>query len=158
MDQQLVFALKEEILRNIIKTHNAVLLAGWMGTGKTVTALKACRDMGDVFYFNASGSDMREYVSLHNESATLVHAIPEFDRIGAKQPIFIIDDVDRADSDTLSAIAGLVPRESGTRKIVLITRVLVDTRKLFSRVNVVIRFKQDTAEVLMTDLCDLDKL
>ncbi len=158
MDRQLAFVLKEEILRNVIKTHNTVLLAGWEGTGKTVTALKACRDLGDVVYFNAAGTDMREYVSLHCESAAVVPAVSELADIQAKQSLFIIDGVDKADGDTLSAITGVVSGASGDRKVILITRMLLDTRKLFSSINVVIRFKQDTAEVLLTDLCDLDNL
>ena len=92
MDRQMAFLVKEEILRNVIRTHEVVLVAGWAGTGKTSTALRAAKDLGDVFYFNEAEPDARALVARHNEKAVVLHDVREFGAVKSGQPLLIADE------------------------------------------------------------------
>ena len=162
----MAFLVKEEILRNVIRTHEVVLVAGWAGTGKTSTALRAAKDLGDVFYFNEAAPDARALVARHNEKAVVLHDVREFGAVKSGQPLLIADELNKAGAETLKTLDGIVsgntdgnpPGKPGNAKVILITRLLMEARDFLPKVNVVIRFKHDIAEVLLTSLADIDKI
>jgi superfamily II DNA or RNA helicase len=158
MDQQIAYVIKEEILRNIVKTHRNILVAGWQGTGKTVTALKAARGVADVYYYNESEPDAKAYSVHYNETAINLDTLNVTESMQSAQSLLIVDELDRISSAASARIIDLLSNKQEHIKILLITRVLMDARDFLPKVDVVVRFKQDTAEVLLTSLCDLDNI
>lgn len=158
MDPQIAFVVKEDILRNIIKTHRRVLVAGWQGTGKTVTALKAAGGVADVYYYNELDPCAKTYCEKYNKDAVTLDNLDAAGSMQSGQPLLIIDELDRIGSDSYARVGALLSDSPENVKLLLITRVLLDARDILSKVDVVVRFKQDTAEILMTGLCDLDNI
>jgi Cdc6-like AAA superfamily ATPase len=158
MDQQIAFAAKEEILKNIIRMHARILVTGWEGTGKTVTALKATRELWNVYYYTESGVDIQSIISRHNDSATVLHNLKDFDSVKSEQPLLIIDDLNNMSKDTLYVIIRMLSENRQDRKIVLISRTLMDADILLSKIDAVVRLKQDTAEMLFSSLKNIDNL
>jgi hypothetical protein len=52
ISQQLAFAVKEEIIRNVLKSHQRILVLGLSGTGKTTCTLRAIHGIGTPCYFS----------------------------------------------------------------------------------------------------------
>lgn len=157
MEQHLAFAVKEEILRNVIRTHNKIIVSGWAGAGKTATALRAGRGLFDIYYYNESDTAAASFVTDHNDAATVLKDASELGSLKSERVLLIIDDVDKAGSGTLEAVRDFISDKSKKMKILLITRVLMDVRDLLPEMDVVVRFKQETAEMLLTNLCDPGK-
>jgi DNA polymerase III delta prime subunit len=157
MDQQIAFVMKEEILRNTLKTHAVILVTGWPGTGKTATALKAGRDLGDVFYYSSSGAE-RKSVAVFNDSAMVVDDIDVLSSLQSEQPVLIVDEAQKLSEHALTVVRGLIEKNPENRKIVLISSVVAGVKDLLSRMDAVLRFTQDTAEIMHTRLRDLNPI
>lgn len=97
---EIVFVAKEEILRNIVSTHAVILIEGWQGTGKTVTALKAVKGMGDIYYYNGTAGEIPQcYSQLH-----VVKNCQELSAIQPGKQCIIFDDLNRLDSEARSVL------------------------------------------------------
>ncbi|MDA8213836.1 MAG: hypothetical protein M0Z64_01020 [Nitrospiraceae bacterium] len=159
MDQQIAFAAKEEILRNTIKTHNHILVSGWEGAGKTVTALKAGKGFGDVYYYSESGIDIQPYTSRYNDTVRVLKDMHDFNAAkSSDQPLLIVDDLDKISADTLNIIISMLSEKTQNRKIILIARTLMDVEGLLSEMDAVVRLKHDTAEILFSTLKDINNI
>jgi superfamily II DNA or RNA helicase len=157
MDPQIAFAVKEEILRNAIKTHNSVLVSGWTGTGKTASALKAGKGLGEVYYYNESGANAKHLFAQYNDAANILQNIGDIGSIKSDQPVIaIIDDFDKMKSESQALIAGALTQASENRKLVLISQVLLDAKDILPKMEAVIRFKRDAAEMMFSKLRDLN--
>ncbi len=152
---QMMFAAKEEILRNIVKTHDIILIEGWTGTGKTVTTLKAAKGMGAVFYYTESAVPTRDMLE-YNDKLTVVKNVPALRDIRPGKQCVIFDDVDSLGSEARDILEAMIRERAKDRKIIVITRVVLDAQDLLQEMDAVVRFKQNTAEMLHTKLSDLD--
>ena len=85
---QIVFAAKEEILRNVVSTHAVILIEGWQGTGKTVTALKAVKGMGDIYYYNGTAGEIPQCYDQLQERVDVCEAALHIDLKDAAQIIY----------------------------------------------------------------------
>jgi hypothetical protein len=152
-DPKMVFVAKEEILRNIVSAHAVILIEGWEGTGKTVTALKAVQGMGAVYYYNGSAREIPQ-------GAGQLSVVKNCQELRALQPgkqCIIFDDLYRIDSEARGILSEMVRERAQDRKIVVITRVVLEVQDLLDNMDVVVRFKHNTAEMLHTKLYHLDK-
>ena len=149
----MVFIAKEEILRNIVSTHAVILIEGWKGTGKTLTALKAVKGLGDIYYYNGTAGEIPQ-------STTQLSVVKNCQELRAIQPgkqCIIFDDLDRLDSEARRILTDMVLERTKDRKILIITRVVLDAQDILEHMDVVVRFKHNTAEMLHTKLYDLGR-
>ncbi len=151
-DPRVVFIAKEEILRNIVSTHDVVLIEGWEDTGKTVTALKAVKGMGAIYYYNGPGGEIPQCTG----QFSVVKNCQELRALQPGKQCIIFDNLNRLDSEARSILADMVRERVKDRKILVITRVVLDAQDILESMDVVVRFKQNTAEMLHTKLYDLD--
>src|SRR5208337_3800356 len=149
---QMAFIAKEEILRNIVSTHAVILIEGWKGTGKTATALKAVTGMGDIYYYNGTAGEIPQCTS----QPSVVKNCQELRAIQPGKQCIIFDDLNRLDSEARSILTDMVRERTKDRKILVITRVVLDAQDILGNIDVVVRFKQNTAEMLHTKLYDLN--
>jgi hypothetical protein len=159
VDPQIAFAAKEEILRNIVKTHAVILIEGWTGTGKTVTTLKAVKGLGEVYYYTESAGAAPQSISLHNDTITVLEnsqALRDLHPIGKQCLIF--DDLDRMGSEARGILTGMIKERTGDRKILIITQVVLDAQDILQNMDAVVRFRQNTAEMLHSKLHNLDHI
>ncbi|MBF0559946.1 MAG: hypothetical protein HQL08_14340, partial [Nitrospirae bacterium] len=68
--------------------------------------------------------------------------------------LIIFDDLKQLGSEARSTIRDMVQTKAGDRKIVVITQVVLDAQDLLEHMDVVVRFKPNTAEMLHTKLHD----
>ena len=148
----MVFIAKEEILRNIVSTHAVILIHGWIGTGKTVTAIKAVQGLGDIYYYNGPAGEIPQLTG----QLSVVKTCQELRAIQPGKQCIIFDDLNRLDSETRSILKDMVRERTKDRKILIITRVVLEAQDILKNIDVVVRFKQNTAEMLNTKLYDLD--
>jgi len=149
---QMAFIAKEEILRNIVSTHAVILIEGWKGTGKTITALKAVNGKGDIYYYNGTAREIPQCSIQPN----IVKNCQELRAIPPGKQCIIFDDLNRLDSEARSILKDMVLERKKDRKILVITRVVLDAQDILENMDVVVRFKQNTAEMLHTKLYELD--
>ncbi len=147
-----IFIAKEEILRNIVSTHDAILIQGWKGTGKTVTALKAVAGMGDIYYYNGSPEDIPQ----HTGELNVVKSCQELRDIKPGKQCIIFDDLNRLENEARGILTDMLVKRTKDRKILVITQVVLDAQDILGNMDVVVRFKQNTAEMLDTKLYNLN--
>ena len=151
-DMAFIFIAKEEILRNIVSTHDVILVQGWKGTGKTVTALKAVTGMGDIYYYNGQAGEIPQC----NSQLSVVKNCQDLRALKPGKQCIIFDDLNRLDSEARSILTDMVRERTKDRKILVITRVVLEAQDILENMDVVVRFKQNTAEMLNTKLYDLN--
>lgn len=156
MYQQIAFAVKEEILRNLVKTHHTILITGWTGRGKTVTALKATSGTGKVYYYRGGGENIKLCIDQYNNGATILNTLKELNST-SEDSVLIVDGLGMISGDELDRLTGIVTEKAKSIKVILISRAIIDAKNLLGSVDVVVRFRQDTAEVLFTGLYDVHK-
>ena len=155
MDREITFIVKEEILRNVLKTHNVILVLGWPGTGKTTTCLRAAKGIWKTYYFNAAAKYPGREPDLNTEGGTLLKNIDEMRAGPQADSLLIIDDFDDATDETTTAVKRLLQERSFPGKIVITaqSRPKLDEEEL--SIDAVVRMKDETAEILYTSLRDL---
>lgn len=156
MDKEIGFIVKEEILKNIIKTHDVILVLGQDGVGKTATALKSTAGLGSVYYCSASSAIQKDVLAQYSETAKILNSIREAKNIQAENPVLIIDDLNKLDANDNTVIDGILSDRSRFQKIIVIARFATDANPFLPKIDVAVRIKQDTAEILMTKLCDIE--
>jgi predicted AAA+ superfamily ATPase len=155
MEREITFIVKEEILRNVLKTHNVILVLGWLGTGKTATCLRAAKGIWKTYYFNADAKYTGRELDIHTEGGTLLKNIDEMRDGPQADSLLIIDDFDAAPEETATAVKRLLSGRSFPGKIVITaqSRPKLDEEEL--SIDAVVRIKDETAEILYTSLRDL---
>ena len=155
MDRQFAFVIKEEILRNVLKTHGVALVIGRPGTGKTATALKAGLALGNVCYLNGTGSKASAVPFV--EGATVLKDLKDFEGLGRADTLLIVDETHKLGDIGKEALNELLSSTGKTCKIILITPVVMDAKDFIAFADVVVRFRPDTAEMLVSNLRDIHK-
>ena len=153
----MAFAAKEEILRNIIKTHSTVLIEGWAGTGKTVTSLKAVRGLGDVYYYTESGAGHTPDIARYNEKLIILENAAALRDLPTGKQFVIFDDLNLMGAETRARLDAMIQEGLKDRKIIVITRVVLDAQDFLERVDAVVRFKHNTAQMLHSKLSEEDR-
>lgn len=147
-------AAKEEILRNIVKTHDVVLIEGWTGTGKTVTTLKAVKGMGDVYYYDESAGQSLHCAVQADSKMTVVKNPGDLRDIKPGKQCIIFDDLDHLSSEVRSILMNMIKAKTEGRKILVITPVVLDAQDILEYMDAVVRFRRNTAEMLHSKLYD----
>lgn len=155
MDPIFTYVVKEEIIRNVLRTHNNVLVVGWSGTGKTVSTIKAAKGQGEVYYYSASSLNEGSLLSQYNDEAKVLTDLRDFDAVRTETSILIIDGLHRLDSQALALIGDMVSDRSRPAKIILIAPTLMDANAFLSHIDAVVRLKKETAEMTFTSLGDM---
>lgn len=151
ISQQLAFAVKEEIIRNVLKSHQKVLILGLGGTGKTTCTLRAIQGIGKPCYFSAYPAS-REIASTIVPGIILLPSLTEAPPADASQPMLIIDDLNRLPQTMLETITALLKSPGPWFKIALLSRMLIDSKELMPNIDVVVKMKEKTAEMMFSNL------
>jgi hypothetical protein len=157
MNREFAHIAKEEILRNVIKTHTIVLLLGWNGVGKTVSALRAVKGRWKTYYFNASGETPSMEMLQHNSDAIILVRLVELPTGPPADGALIIDDFDGATEEIVSTVKTIISERVFPGKIIIIAAAQPKLEELGLAVDAVIRMKEDTAQVLYTRLRDISR-
>lgn len=151
ISRQLAFAVKEEIIRNVLKSHRRILVLGLGGTGKTTCTLRALHGLGSPFYFSPDSSSRERALSV-SPGVTLLTALGDQPPAEADHPILIIDDLNRLTPHALENAATLLQNPEAWGKIALLSRMLGDAKELMPNVDVVVKMKEKTAEMMFSNL------
>lgn len=151
ISQQLAFAVKEEIIRNVLKSHQRILVLGLSGTGKTTCTLRAIHGIGTPCYFSPEQASRHKADTLLPE-IVLLTALPGIPPSGASQPILIIDDLTRLPQAVLEEVTALLKNPDHWFKIVLLSRMLLESKELMPNIDVVVKMKEKTAEMMFSNL------
>ena len=158
LDRQMVFAVKEEILRNIASTHAVLLIEGWEGTGRTVTSLKAVRGMGEVYYFDESGSGFQQAqgISQDSDEITVLNNPQALRNLPPGKPQFVIfDDLNRTNNEARAVLTEMLKERVDGRAILVITLTTMDAQDIFEYIDAVVRVKPNTIEIVYSKLYDI---
>jgi predicted AAA+ superfamily ATPase len=155
MDKEIAFVVKEEILRNVLKTHTIILLLGWRGTGKTVSSLRAMKGLWKPYYFNASGASSREELYQHNDNVIVVGQLNELPKTLSAETVLLIDDFDGAAEEVVTAVKKFISERSFPGKILITAQAQPKLDEVGPSVDAVVRMKEGTAQVLHTRLRDI---
>ena len=155
MEQKITFIVKEEILRNVLKTHNVILVLGWSATGKTATCLRAAKGIWKTYYFNAAAKSPGGEMRLHTEGGTLLKSIDEIQTGPQAGSLLIIDDFDAATDEIANAVKRLLSGRNFPGKIVITAQSRPKLNEGDLSIDAVVRMKDKTAEILYTSLRDL---
>lgn len=150
------YAAKEEILRNIVRAHEAILIEGWTGTGKTVTAVKALKGMGNVYYYTEPVRDELRDLSKYNDKLSVVGNLRELCDLKPGKQCIVFDNLDNLGREARSILEKMVQERAEDRRIIVIAQVVLDAQDILEKMDVVVRFKKNTAEILHSKLIDLD--
>ncbi|TAN42628.1 MAG: ATP-binding protein [Nitrospirae bacterium] len=153
MDFNFSFVVKEEILRNLLKTHKNVLIVGKPGTGKTTTALKVTKESGNVSYYSAN----MQRPEL-DESIKYIDNLEGLDSATSDNHVIIADDINSAGAEAQEKLLKLISDSQSKGKKILIANFLVELKPFLSAVDVVVRFKADTAQMVFTEVVDIGKI
>lgn len=153
MDKIFTYVIKEEIIRNVLRTHNNVLVIGWSGTGKTVSTLKAAKGQGEVYYFSVTGPDKEFPLAMHNDEAKVLADISDLEALSTETSILIIDGLNKAGAPLLGLIGNIMSGRPRPGKIILISTTLMDAGAFLDNIEAVVRLKKETAEMTFSSLC-----
>ncbi len=155
MNREIAFVVKEEILRNVLKTHTIILLLGWRGTGKTVSSLRAMKGLWKPYYFNAAGSSSSKELYQHNDDVIVVGKLNELPKTLSAETVLLIDDFDGAAEEVIAAVKKFISERSFPGKILITAQAQPKLDEVGPSVDAVIRMKEGTAQVLHTRLRDI---
>ncbi|MCX8026495.1 MAG: hypothetical protein N3A62_01385 [Thermodesulfovibrionales bacterium] len=150
MDSQLVFKVKEEILGTVIKKHNHILITGWNKTGKTTSVLKTTRHFNNRVYYSPDKRSLSYALEVDKDIKTItsISEIPTTSDV-----LLIVDDFSRVDNETQKTIWGFI-RNNKSMKIVVVSNKIIDLKPVLLIFDAVVRFKNDTAEILYSSLLE----
>ena len=156
MEREFSYIAKEEIIRNIVKTHNVVLVLGWCGTGKTASSLKAVKSLWKPYYFNAPAALSVEDLHQYNSEITVLDRLDELPEEDSARAVLIIDDLDGAAAEVAAAVKGFISRKGFPGKIIITAEAQPKLDEVGAVIEAVVRLKDDTAQVLHSRLRDID--
>jgi DNA replication protein DnaC len=155
MEREIVFIVKEEILRNVFKTHNVILVLGWPGTGKTATCLRSAKGIWKTYYFSASTTTPPDELQRYSEGVTVLSRIDELPTGTQENLLLIIDDFDAATDEVAAEVKQLLSGRSFRGKIIITAQARPKLDEGELSIGAVVRMKDETAEILYTSLRDL---
>lgn len=155
MDKDFSFIVKEEILRNILRTHSVVLLLGWTGTGKTASSVRASRGIWKTCYLNAAGHTLGEDLLRLNEEVAILSSLSDIPTDASSEYLVIIDDFDGAPEEVIRSVKKMISEKEFPGKILISAQAQPRLEEAGLEVDAVVRLKESTAQVLYTRLREL---
>ncbi len=155
MEPGIVFLVKEEVLRNVLKTHEVVLVLGWPGTGKTVSTLRAVKEVWKPYYFAAAAIASHEELRGHNAEINFIGNLDELPADAAEDSVLMIDDFDTAPEELKQRVAGFISEKRFKGKIVITAETQPKLDEIGFGVDAVVRMKDDTAQLIYTRLHEI---
>ena len=155
MEREFAYIAKEEIIRNILKTHNTVLILGWGGSGKTVSSLKAVKGLWKPYYFKAPAAPSVMDLHQYNAEITVLNRLDELPEKLLTGAVLIIDDLDGAAEEVAAAVKSFISRKGFTGKIIITAEAQPKLDEVGPVIEAVVRLKDDTAQVLHSRLRDI---
>ncbi len=147
MEKLLSYAVKEDILRTVLKKHKIIFLSGWSRTGKTISLLKSISDIQRRFYFSYSKDSQRIALSADSD-IKILDSLSSFKESTDEETVIIIDDFSTSDQDTKERIIEFISQTHENLRIVLIVRAFIDVKNLIPLADALLRLKNTTAELL----------
>ncbi|HMK42969.1 MAG TPA: hypothetical protein VK445_02405 [Dissulfurispiraceae bacterium] len=144
-------AIKEEILRNVMKNHRRVLVLGLRAVGKTCGMLSAIASLGAPFYFCPEPYSQSALLACRPDLSFLdaLRTPPPSD---CQRPLLVVDAANKLPSHDLEALFEVVKSPAPWHKVVLISRILIESRELMPHIDAVVKMKENTAELMYSEL------
>lgn len=149
----LAFAVKEEILRNVLKSHQRALVLGFAGTGKTVCTLRTLVGLSSPCYFSPLPFSS-DALKKHAPGVTALSALTRTPPADLPSPALIVDGVNKLPPEQILEVINILKNPGSWQKVVLISQVLIDSKELMPNIDVVVKMKEKTAEMLYSKLLE----
>jgi len=121
MDPQVVPFVKEEIIRNVIKTHSSMLVTGWQRSGKSVSALKAAMSIADTYYFDPNGKIPLEDINARSASTDL-HAFANGIRMDSDVfSVLVVDNYEKLGLVDMQFLKSMLKDKKPNLKLLIIS-------------------------------------
>ena len=156
ISQLLAFAVKEEILRNVLKSHQRVLVLGFSGTGKTSCTLRALANLGTPCYFSPLPYDA-DILRTYAPAVNLLSNIPKTPPENVTSPMLIVDGLHKIQPEQVPEVIHVLKEPGMWQKVVLTSQILIDSKDLMPNIEVVVKMKDKTAEMMYSKLLDVEK-
>lgn len=153
ISRMLAFAVKEEILRNVLKSHQRGLVLGFAGTGKTACTLRALISLGSPCYFSPLPFPADE-LKKHAPGVMVLSALTRTPPAGIPSPALIVDGLNKLPQEQLQEVIDILKDPGAWQKVVLISQVLIDSKELMPNIDVVVKMKEKTAEMMYSKLLE----
>ncbi len=147
MQDLLAFAVKEEIIRSVLKTHNIVFLSGWSKTGKTVSLLRALSGFETKLYFSHLKESQKKALSA-DQDIQILGSLSALREGGTEETILVIDDLSTAGMEIRQQVVELLSKMPKNLKIVVVVKAMIDIKELIPMAEALLRLKKTTAEVI----------
>lgn len=151
----LAFAVKDEILRNVLKSHQRALVLGFSGTGKTACTLRALSSLGTPCYFSPLQHDS-DALKTHAPAVIMLSVIPKIPPENTASPALVVDGLNKLQPEQIQTVIDILKSPGQWQKVVLISQVLIDSKELMPNIDVVLKMKEKTAEMMYSKLLDAD--
>jgi hypothetical protein len=111
--------------------------------------------MGEVYYHTEPASRaFQPSISCYNDKITILENAGIPGDLPPGKHVIIFDDFKQLGSEARNTIRDMVKKRTQNRKIIIITQVVLDAQDILEYMDVVVRFRQNTAEMLHTKLSD----
>ncbi len=147
MKDLLAFAVKEEIIRSVLKGHNIVFLSGWSKTGKTVSLLRALSAFETKLYFSHLRESQKKALSADQE-IQILGSLNSLRGGGTEETVLVIDDLSTADMEIRQQVRQLLSNMPKNLKVVVVVKAMIDVKELLPMAEALLRLKKTTAEVI----------
>ncbi|MCE5311584.1 MAG: hypothetical protein LLF86_00360 [Nitrospiraceae bacterium] len=148
MDPRVIPFVKEEIIRNVIKSHASLLVTGWQKSGKSVSAVKAAMSVADTYYFDPLGNvpveDIKER-SASSDMQAFVAAIKLSDEVFS---VLVVDNYEKLAPVDMLFLKSMLKDKKPDLKLILISGAFASISAMMDGIEAVVRVKVDTAELV----------
>jgi GTPase SAR1 family protein len=154
ISRQLIGAIKEEIIRNVLKTHRRILVLGLADTGKTTNVLRALQSFQNSYapcYFSTKASSIQFALSVF-PTLTIQTILKASSQKTEIQQVLLIDDLDCLDTNDLETVSDLLHTKTAWDKIILLSRALIKSHDIMPHIDAVVKLKEKTAELIFSSL------
>ncbi|MBN2655030.1 MAG: hypothetical protein JXR79_07985 [Nitrospirae bacterium] len=150
MDPQVIPFVKEEIIRNIIKSHNSLLVTGWQKSGKSLSALKAAMSIADTYYFDPLGRLPLQEIAERSASSEIRPFVDSIKPADEMFSLLVVDNYEKLTPADKEFIRSLLLEKRIGLKIILISGAFGNISSMVQGIEAVVRIKTDTAELIYT--------
>ncbi|MDX9714066.1 MAG: hypothetical protein RBT37_01415 [Dissulfurispiraceae bacterium] len=150
MDPRTIPFVKEEIIRNTIKSHASLLLTGWRKIGKSVSAIKAAMSIADTYYFNPLEIIPVEDIKERSATADLVSFVSGIELSDENFTVLVVDNYEKLLPEDAEIMRSLLTEKRSSLRLILISGAFDIITPIMKDIEAVVRIKQDTAELIYT--------
>ena len=150
MDPQVIPFVKEEIIRNVIKSHNSLLVTGWQKSGKSLSAIKAAMSIADTYYFDPLGRLPLQEIAERSASSEIRPFVDSIKPADEMFSLLVVDNYEKLTPADDEFIRSLLLEKRIGLKIILISGAFGNISSMVQGIEAVVRIKTDTAELIYT--------